>query len=95
MWTVWILAYLAGLSTSSWYPAYSQGKGPGLSADQQISTGIMFFAAAVTFMPLIFWSLAAWLSPGQSGAGDGRMSRQMGRAPGPGTEGPFEVRSAQ
>ena len=69
MWTVWIMAYLAGFSNTQWYPAYSHSGDLGAVADQQIATGILFFGAAAAFMPLIFWSLYAWLAPVEPGPG--------------------------
>ena len=72
MWTVWIVAYLVGFSSSSWYKAFHHVAGRGLStaADQQFSTAVLWFMAAVAFMPVVFWNLAAWLrSEDQQAAG--------------------------
>jgi len=63
MWTVWIMAYLIGLSHTSWYRAISHTSGHGLSAvaDRQLSTAVLWFVAAVCFTPIVFSSLVAWL----------------------------------
>ncbi len=63
MWTVWILAYLVGLSHSSWYPAYPHRAGAGfsLSADQQLATGMLWFVSACAFIPVVYWNLIRWL----------------------------------
>jgi len=63
MWAVWILAYLVGLSHGSWYHAYSHqpGQGFSLAADQQLTTGTMWFAFGCAFVPVIFWNLVRWL----------------------------------
>jgi cytochrome c oxidase assembly factor CtaG len=63
MWAVWVLAYLVGLSHASWYQAYSHqaGRGLSLSADQQLTTGMLWFAFACAFVPVIFWNLIRWL----------------------------------
>lgn len=63
MWAVWILAYLVGLSHASWYHAFSHHPGAGLSlsADQQLSTGIMWFISGCAFVPVVFWNLIQWL----------------------------------
>jgi cytochrome c oxidase assembly factor CtaG len=63
MWTVWVLAYLVGLSHVAWYRAYPHLAGSGLSlaADQQVTTGILWFMAACAFIPVIFFNLFTWL----------------------------------
>jgi cytochrome c oxidase assembly factor CtaG len=64
MWAVWILAYLVGLSHASWYHAYAHHAGVGLSlsADQQLTTGMMWFLSGCAFIPVVFWNLIQWLS---------------------------------
>jgi cytochrome c oxidase assembly factor CtaG len=63
MWAVWVLAYLVGLSTGSWYHAYSHQPGHGFSlvADQQLTTGTMWLAFGCAFIPVIFSNLIRWL----------------------------------
>jgi cytochrome c oxidase assembly factor CtaG len=63
MWAVWILAYLVGLSHASWYHAFVHHAGTGLSlsADQQLSTGVMWFISGCAFIPVVFWNLIQWL----------------------------------
>ena len=63
MWTVWIVSYLAGFSSGSWYSAFRHVAGRGLSAaaDQQFATGILWLAAAVCFSPVVFWNVLAWI----------------------------------
>jgi cytochrome c oxidase assembly factor CtaG len=63
MWTIWILAYLVGLSHGSWYPAYPHHPGGtlSLSADQQLTTGVMWFISACAFVPVVFSNLIRWL----------------------------------
>ncbi len=63
MWVVWILAYLVGLSHGSWYQAYPHHAGVGfsLSADQQLTTGMMWFVSACSFVPVVYWNLVRWL----------------------------------
>lgn len=63
MWAVWIVAYLDGMSHSSWYHAFHHyaGRGLSLAADQQLSAGGIWFMSAVVFMPIIFWNLVHWL----------------------------------
>ncbi|MGA3351836.1 MAG: cytochrome c oxidase assembly protein [Acidimicrobiales bacterium] len=63
MWTVWTVSYLAGFSSTSWYPAFHHVSGRGLSAaaDQQFATGVLWLVGCVVFMPVVFWNLLAWL----------------------------------
>jgi hypothetical protein len=63
MWTIWVLAYLVGLSHADWYPAYRHiaGRGLSLAADQQFTTGTLWFVALCAFVPVIFSNLIAWL----------------------------------
>ncbi len=63
MWTLWIVAYLVGLSHASWYHAYPHAPGVGLSlsADQQLSTGAIWLLSGCAFVPVVFWNLIRWL----------------------------------
>jgi cytochrome c oxidase assembly factor CtaG len=63
MWALWILAYASGLSTHDVYRSFTHTAG-GLSAaaDQQIASAVLWFAAAVTFIPVVFWNALRWLS---------------------------------
>lgn len=63
MWVIWILAYLVGLSHASWYHAYPHHPGTGfsLSADQQLTTGVMWFVSGCAFVPVVYWNLIRWL----------------------------------
>lgn len=63
MWAIWVLAYLVGLSHASWYHAFTHHAGVGLSlsADQQLSTGMMWFISGCAFIPVVFWNLIQWL----------------------------------
>lgn len=66
MWSMWILAYLLGLSHSSWFHAYRHVAGRGLSlvADQALATGILWAASGLAFAPIVFVNLIRWLSAG-------------------------------
>jgi cytochrome c oxidase assembly factor CtaG len=63
MWTVWTIAYLGGFSSTTWYTGFHHLAGRGLSAaaDQQFSTAVCWFVAALSFMPVVFWNLLTWL----------------------------------
>jgi len=66
MWGVWVMAYLVGFSHVSWYVAFHHAAG-GLRAttDQELSTAVLWFAAACSFVPLVFQDLLAWLKNGE------------------------------
>jgi cytochrome c oxidase assembly factor CtaG len=62
MWAFWILAYWTGLSTHDVYRSFPHVAG-GLSAaaDQQIASAVLWFGAAVAFIPVVFWNALQWL----------------------------------
>jgi hypothetical protein len=62
MWAFWILAYWTGLSTRDVYRSFPHVAG-GLSAaaDQQIASAVLWFAAAVALVPVVFWNALQWL----------------------------------
>lgn len=62
MWSVWIFAYLAGFS-AGFYPSYSGARlGAGAAAtEQQLTSGLLWLAAALVFLPVVFLSLYHWL----------------------------------
>ncbi|MGD0394749.1 MAG: cytochrome c oxidase assembly protein [Acidimicrobiales bacterium] len=90
MWTIWILAYLVGLSHASWYQAYPHHAGTGfsLSADQQLTTGMLWFVSACAFVPVVYWNLIRWLQseedPDEELHHLMRQERIRGRTLGPG-----------
>jgi len=62
MWAFWSLAYMVGLSNHDFYRNFHHVAG-GLSAaaDQQIASAVLWFFAAVAFVPVIFWNALLWL----------------------------------
>jgi cytochrome c oxidase assembly factor CtaG len=62
MWLLWILAYVTGLSNHGFYPNFSHVPGGlGAAADQQIASALLWFVAALSFVPVIFWNAVMWL----------------------------------
>ncbi len=62
MWAFWILAYVDGLSNHDLYRNFHHvGGGLSAAADQQIASAVLWFVAAVTFVPVIFWNALQWL----------------------------------
>jgi cytochrome c oxidase assembly factor CtaG len=62
MWTIWVTAYVVGLSHASVYRAYTHvAGGLSVSADQALTTWVLWFASLCAFLPVIFANLAIWL----------------------------------
>lgn len=63
MWSVWVVAYMAGMAHGSWYSAFHHvaGRGISASADQQLSAGFVWLLTAAVFVPIVFWNLMHWL----------------------------------
>jgi cytochrome c oxidase assembly factor CtaG len=62
MWAYWTLAYLVGLSNHDFYRSFHHvGGGLSAAADQQIASAVLWFFAALAFVPVIFWNALLWL----------------------------------
>jgi cytochrome c oxidase assembly factor CtaG len=63
MWTIWIAAYVVGLTNSDAYRVYASVAHRSLSvaADQQLTAGLLWAVAAIAFMPIAFANLMTWL----------------------------------
>jgi cytochrome c oxidase assembly factor CtaG len=63
MWTIWITAYLVGLSHVSVYRSYPHvvGRDLSVSADQAFATGVLWLTSLCAFVPVIFANLVLWL----------------------------------
>ncbi len=63
MWVLWILAYLVGFAAHGAYPAYTHLARRALSpaADEQVAALILWLAAGVAFVPVLFASLMSFL----------------------------------
>jgi cytochrome c oxidase assembly factor CtaG len=83
MWTIWILAYLTGMSGTSWFAAYRHGapNGLGAAADQQIAAAILWAVPALSFLPVLYVTVIAWLGAGTSPAGNQHAAESV-RTPG-------------
>jgi cytochrome c oxidase assembly factor CtaG len=73
MWTIWVPAYLTGMSGASWFAAYHHGAPGGLSAaaDQQIAVAILWAVPALCFLPVLYVTVIAWLGGSTSPARTG------------------------
>ncbi len=63
MWTIWVTAYVVGLSHVSVYRSYAHvpGRDLSVSADQAITTGVLWFTSLCAFLPVIFANFMIWL----------------------------------
>ncbi len=63
MWTIWILAYMVGLSNTTAYAAYADlgNRAISVSADQQLTSGLLWFVAGCAYVPAVFVNLMEWL----------------------------------
>jgi len=68
MWTLWVLAYITGMSHGAWFSAYDHAAGHGLStaADQQLAAGIMWAVPALCFAPVIYGMLIPWIGDSEN-----------------------------
>ncbi len=72
MWIIWILAYFVALSHGVWYSAYHHRAGVGisLSADQQLTAGMMWLVSGTVYISLIYWNLYKWLQSEEDPSGE-------------------------
>ncbi len=62
MWILWILAYLLGFAQGVWVHLGQVGSSSSsAAADQQVAAAVIWAAAAITFVPAIFFNLIRWL----------------------------------
>jgi len=63
MWVIWVLAYLVGLAHGAWYSGYDHTLATGISvsADQQLTSGVIWMLSGAAFVPVVFWNLILWL----------------------------------
>lgn len=62
-WTAWIIAYVLGMSSHSWFGAYA-GLHGGLGGvgDQEVAVIVQFLSAAAVCVPVVFLNLFRWLA---------------------------------
>jgi len=63
MWVIWVLAYLVGLAHGAWYSGFDHTVATGISvsADQQLTTAVIWMLSGAAFVPVVFWNLIFWL----------------------------------
>lgn len=66
MWPLWIVAYMVGFSQSNWYPVLDHAtRGLSSLGQQELATGIVWFAAGCAFVPVVFIDVMSWLKEGE------------------------------
>jgi cytochrome c oxidase assembly factor CtaG len=72
MWSIWVIAYVLGFARDSVVHAYD-GAGSHLVTvdDQEITAFVLFAAAAVAFLPVVFTAALTWLRDGSEPGQDG------------------------
>ena len=65
MWSIWVIAYVLGFARGSVVHGYDgAGSHLGTVADQEIAAFVLWAAAAVSFVPVVFVALLTWLKDG-------------------------------
>lgn len=62
MWTIWIIAYITGMSSLALIPRTAPAaESLGSTADRQLAVGMLWAVPAICFAPLIYYLLMSWL----------------------------------
>lgn len=63
MWTIWVMAYITGMSRTSWPGGYSPPavRAISIAADQQLGVALLWAVPALCFTPVIYALLITWL----------------------------------
>jgi cytochrome c oxidase assembly factor CtaG len=84
MWTLWIIAYVTGLSHASQTAAHGGTAGAlSAAADQQIAIAIMWAVPAICFVPVIYALVISWLGEREDPARQSAITPPAGAQPRP------------
>ena len=62
MWTIWIIAYITGLSGATLTPRSAPPAGVlGSAMDRQLAAAVLWAVPAICYAPVIYYMLATWL----------------------------------
>lgn len=82
MWPIWIAAYVLGMSIHAVFRSYDPAGGIlSAVADQEISVTMVWVAAGLCFMPIVFVSVLGWLGRDDAGEELQRMVRTADQRP--------------
>jgi cytochrome bd-type quinol oxidase subunit 2 len=63
MWTIWIIAYITGMSALALIPRNSVARDlVSAAADRQLATAVLWAIPAICFAPVVYYMLITWLS---------------------------------
>ena len=73
MWSIWVGAYVLGFASHPVVPAYDRGAShlPPVD-DQEITAFVLWLAAAVSFLPIVFTAVLTWLKDSNEPAAEPR-----------------------
>jgi cytochrome c oxidase assembly factor CtaG len=62
VWTIWIIAYITGMSSLALTPRNPAAAGAiSAAADRQLAAAVLWTVAAVCFVPVVYYMLITWL----------------------------------
>ena len=62
MWTIWIIAYITGMSAATLTPrTAAAARALGSAADRQIAAAVLWAVPAICFAPVVYYMLVTWL----------------------------------
>jgi hypothetical protein len=61
MWTVWVIAYITGMSGSALLPAGIRAASISAAADREIAAAVLWAVPAICFAPFIYATVIGWL----------------------------------
>ena len=65
MWSIWVIAYVLGFASDSVVHAYDHGGSHlGAASDHEIAAFVLWAAAGLAFIPVIFAAVMGWLKDG-------------------------------
>lgn len=62
-WSVWIFAWIVGMSSGPFYPAFAARTGA--AGSQELAVGLLWVTSAAALAPMIFTNLFRWLAKDQ------------------------------
>ncbi len=62
MWTIWIIAYVTGMSAATLTPrTAAAARSLGSAVDRQIAAAVLWAVPAICFAPVVYYMLVTWL----------------------------------
>lgn len=81
MWTIWIIAYITGMSPLALIPRGTAAKQiVTTAADRQLATAVLWAVPAVCFAPVVYYMLITWLGEREGHESEQPAPRDLGAA---------------